>query len=68
MTDKPSKAEQRKIVGKKATGVYEIHGNGIRDLLESHAWLWVKLDIGVLDQLVVDEENTTQDDNLIDNN
>lgn len=54
--------------GKKATGVYEIHGNGIRDLLESHAWLWVKLDIGVLDQLVVDEENTTQDDNLIDNN
>lgn len=51
--------------GKKATGVYEIHGNGI---LESHAWLWVKLDIGVLDQLVVDEENTTQDDNLIDNN
>lgn len=55
------KQSKEKLWGKKATGVYDICGNGIRDL-ES----WIKLDIGVLDQLVADEENTPEDDNLID--
>lgn len=50
----------------KATGLYEVHGSGVRDLLESCAWLWTEEDPGAVDPLAIDEEKTCEGDNLID--